>query len=369
MDFMDKKFVLHISKTSLAGAPIRIVNALNKYTNYSARLANFMPSALEGNIPIYDEDLNWQIEPDKSMIRDLVKKADIIHFHHFMELEFYNPFLINFYKETKPGCKFLRHFHTDKDYITRNDLDFSKYYPNDKQPRIVIPHYPERTFMDCQILPNIIPIHEQYCSPVQTNNSKPVVVYSVSNKTSYKKERWATKGYPEVIEVLKKLSKELDFELVEISRLPFYDAMKLKQQADIVIGDVVTGSYHLTELEALSLGKPSLTYLDGRSVMTFMNTFKTKEIPFVNVNIDNLEFVLKDLLENKTLRENVGRFSREWMEKYYDDSVLIKSFIEIYDKLLQNENITRTGYKEYPDVKEFLYNRVYDYNWLRLKQS
>ena len=33
--------------------------------------------------------------------------------------------------------------------------------------------------------------------------------------------------------------------------------------ADIVIGDIVTGSYHLTELEALSMGKPSLMYTIG----------------------------------------------------------------------------------------------------------
>lgn len=365
---MNKKLVLHISKTSLAGAPIRIVNALNKYTDYSARLANFMPSFLGDDCSnqIYDEDLNWQIEADKKIIRDLVKQADIIHFHHFMELEFYNPFLINFLKETKPNCKLLRHFHTDKQYISKNDLDFNKYFPNDKLPKVVIPHYPERTFMDCSILPNIIPIHDKLYTPQNTNNEKVVVAYSASNKTSYKQERWATKGYPEVIEKLKDLSQKLDFELTEIVKMPFNQAMQTKQTADIVIGDIVTGSYHLTELEALSMGKPSLTYLDGRSVMTFMNTFKTSEIPFVNVNLDNLEYALKDLVENKTLRNNIGQFSRKWIEKYYDDSILIKEFTNIYDKLLNGENLKRAGYNEDIDVKEFLYNRVYDYNWLRL---
>ena len=363
-----EKLVLHVSKTSLAGAPIRIVNALNKYTDYKARLANFMPSAIDGEIQIYEEDLNWQIESDKSIIRDLVKKADIIHFHHFMEMEFYNPFLINFLKETKPGCKLLRHFHTDKDYISRTDLDFNKYYPNDKLPRVVIPHYPERTFLDCSILPNILPINESYCMPKDVNNTKPIVVYSASNRTSYKQERWATKGYPEVIEKLEHLSEELNFELVEIVRKPFFEAMEIKQNADIVIGDIVTGSYHLTELEALSMGKPTLTYLDGRSVMTFINTFKTKDIPFVNVNIDNLEYALCDLVKNKNLCRNIGNFSREWMEKFYDDKVLIKSFTNIYDKLLNGENIVREGYPEHKDAKEFLYNRVYDYNWMRITE-
>jgi len=284
------------------------------------------------------------VKSDKSIIRDLVKKADIIHFHHFMEMEFYNPFLINFLKETKPECKLLRHFHTDKEYISRTDLDFNKYYPNDKLPRVVIPHYPERTFLDCSILPNILPINESYCMPKDVNNTKPIVVYSASNRTSYKQERWATKG-----NLKKRNSTNI-------------------QNADIVIGDIVTGSYHLTELEALSMGKPTLTYLDGRSVMTFINTFKTKDIPFVNVNIDNLEYALCDLVKNKNLCRNIGNFSREWMEKFYDDKVLIKSFTNIYDKLLNGENIVREGYPEHKDAKEFLYNRVYDYNWMRITE-
>ncbi len=365
---MTEKFVLHISKSSLAGAPIRIVNAINQYTDYRARLLNFVPSEINNETQIYDEDLSWQSEDDKKLARELIKKADIIHFHHFMDLEFYNPFVINFLKETKSECKFLRHFHSDKSYIEKTDLDFKKIYPNDKVPRIVIPHYPERGFMDCVIVPNIIPIWEKYCSPVTTDNPKPVVVYSASNKTSYKVERWATKGYPEVMEKLSELKDKLGFELKTIAGIPFKEAMKIKQNADIVIGDIVTGSYHLTELEGLALGKPTLSYLDGRSVMTFVKTFKTDDIPFVNVNIDNLEFALEDLVTNKELRANLGNFSRKWIEKYYDDRVLIKNFTDIYDKLINDIPFSREGCDEDKDVKEFLYHRVYDYNWRRISQ-
>ncbi len=365
-NIMSECLVLHVSKTSLAGAPIRIVNALNKYTDYTARLINFMPSSLMDDTNVFEEDLNWQSSSDKPIIRDLIKKADIIHFHHFMDLEFYNPFLINFFKETKPSCKFLRHFHTDKQFIMRNDLDFNKFYPKDNLPRVVIPHYPERTFMDCTIVPNIIPINEAYCMPKTVENKKPIVAYSASMRTSYKKERWATKGYPEVTAKLRELSSKLDFELIEIVGKTFEKAMEIKQNADIVIGDVVTGSYHLTELEALSLGKPCLTYLDGRSVMTFINTFKSSDIPFVNVNIDNLEPALEALIRNKDLRINLGAFSRKWIEKYYNDELLIKHFVELYEKLLNDKPLTRENCFEYTDVKEFLYNEVYDYNWQRL---
>ncbi len=366
---MAKKKVVHISKTSLAGAPIRIVQALNKYTNYEARLVNFMPTELSNGEYVFDEDLNWQDKNSRNEAIKLIKDADIIHLHHFMDLEFYNPFLINFKKETKSGCKFLRHYHTDKEYIAKNDLDFNKLYPNDNVPSIVIPHYPERTFLDYPIVPNIIPIRDKDYMPINNNNDKIKVAFSVSNKNSYKNERWATKGYPEVSAALRDLSDKMNFEYIEISDMPLKNALQIKQHADIIVGDIVTGSYHLTELEGLSLGKPTLTYLDQRSVMTFINTFCTKDIPFVNVNLNNLECALSDIIQNAELRKSIGEFSRVWMEEYYDDKILINVFVDIYENLLCGKEIIRSGMDNYKNVKEFLYNRIYDYNWLSKKAS
>ena len=74
--------IVHISYTPLAGSPIRIVNAINKYTTLNARLINLNPS-LYGN-RIFQEDLIW--EKDKEEALELISKADIIHFHHWMEL-------------------------------------------------------------------------------------------------------------------------------------------------------------------------------------------------------------------------------------------------------------------------------------------
>ena len=362
---MKDKLVVHISKTSLAGAPIRIVQALNKYTDYEARLINYMPSRLDDGNCIFDEDLDWQDKSIRDEARNLIKNADIIHLHHFMDLEFCNPFLINFLKETKNGCKFLRHYHSCKQYITKNEFDFQKFYPKDTLPSVIIPHCPERTFLNYPILPNILPIHDADYLPQKTNNKKLKVIYSVSNKASLKQERWDTKGYPEVSAILKNLSEKLNFEYVEIAKVPLKESLRIKQQSDIIIGDVVTGSYHLTELEALSLGKPSLTYLDGRSVMTFMNTFNTPEVPFVNVNYKNLDFVLKDLISNRSLRENIGKFSRKWIEKYYDDKILVQRFAETYDKLILGMKLVRDSMLEDDELKDFLYNKIYDYDWLK----
>ena len=359
----NEKLVLHIAKTSLAGAPIRLVNALNKYTNYKSRLLVFMPITDEtGEEYKYPEDLNWHVEEEKEEAKKLIKEADIIHFHHFMDLQI-NPFLTYFDKETKAGCKFIRQFHSPYEYINKTEIRFEEAYKKDSLPKIVIPHCAERTFLNLDIVPNIIPIDEEYCKPLKTNNKKLKVMYSASCKTPRLEERWATKGYPEVSAKLKELSKKLDFEYVEISNTGFFETMNLKRQCDIVIGDTVTGSYHLTELEALSQGKPCLTYLDARSAMTFMNTFKTKDIPFVNVYMDEIENALNELINNKELREDIGRFSREWMENHYKEEILIKQFTDVYDRLLADKEIERADANVHAAAKEFLYNRVYDFRW------
>ena len=358
----DEKLILHIARTSLAGAPIRLVKALNKYTPYKARLLDFIPLKMEDGEYKFPEDLDWYVPENREEAKELIKNADIIHFHHYMDLEI-NPFLVNFKKETKPGCKFIRQFHSSYEFINRSEIRFEENYKKDTLAKIVIPHYPERTFLNLEIAPNIIPIDEEYCKPFRTNNRKLKVMYSASCTTPRLDERWATKGYPEVSAILKELSKKLDFEYVEISNTQFYETMNLKRQCDIVVGDTVTGSYHLTELEALSMGKPCLTYLDARSAMTFMNTFKTKDIPFVNVYMDEIENALTELIKNKELREDIGRFSREWMEKHYKEEILIKQYTDIYNKLLVGEEIERPDSKEHAAAKEFLYNKVYDYRW------
>lgn len=356
-----KKLVVHIARTSLAGAPIRIVNALNKYSEYSARLINFTPAKTSDGALVYEEDLHWNVDKDEAL--DLIKNADIIHFHHWFDLKF-NPFLIDFFAITKPNCKMMRHFHSDRYFLSKTEIKFDEMYKKDKLPKVVIPHYPERTFMDLPILPNIMPIKDEEYLPKEINNEKVKVVYSASQSRSMYEFRWATKGYEQVSKKLKELSERFNFEYIEISGKTFKEAMSLKRDSDIVVGDIVTGSYHLTELEGLSQGKPVLTWLDGRSVSTFMNTFKSKNIPFVNVNLSEIEDVLKELVENKDLRKHIGEYSRNWIEQSYKEEVLIKEFSRVYSELLKTGTIkTRVNCEKFVEAKEFINNRLYDIKW------
>lgn len=349
--------VVHLSLSPLAGAPIRLVNALNKHTNIEARLINFNPQCYGSRT--FPEDLSWNDNREECI--SLIKNADIIHLHHFINVsDSDNPFQFNFSEAVKKNCKFIRHFHSDLAYVSGKRFKKAKQILEDKFTKLVIPHYPERTFLSATIVPNIVPIHDEIFMPKQTTNKKIKVFYSSSTKASRWDDRWQTKGWPEVTDVLKKLSKELEFEYIEAYGIPYKECQSLKQSADIVIGDLVTGSYHLTELEALAQGKTVICNPDPRTLLTLSNLTGCKDFPFVISNLQSLPEVLRYLIQNPELLKNIGKFGRKWMEDYYDDKILIQQYVKIYNDITDGKTLFRNGHNQDADVKDFLYNKLYD---------
>ena len=274
--------IVHIALTPLAGAPIRIVEAINKHTDFKARLIDFDPYRYKQRT--FPEDLIW--EKDKEQCLQLISQADIIHFHHFMDIESENnPFNINF-KKIAPKAKFIRHYHTNlKQFCKWNNINETSVL-NDKYPKLIVPHCAERSILDACIVPNIIPIYDAILTPRTTNNSPLQIFYSASSgDSSMWQARWESKGVPEVCSKFENLSKKADFNFKLIQNTPYVECMKLKQESDIIIGDTTSGSYHLTDLEALSMGKPVFSYLDSRSQFVLQNLLQCDSLPFINTRL------------------------------------------------------------------------------------
>lgn len=345
--------VVHLTYTPLAGAPIRIVNALNTFTDVKARLINLNPNAY--NSRVFPEDLIWQ--QDKNIALSLISAADIIVCHHPMDLV-NNKFGINLKELAKPSCKFIQHFHSNRFVYGPSNPCLKGF-----NARAVIPHCPERSFLDVEILPNIIPTQSEELSPKKTENEIPIVAFSASTKRKRFERRWDTKGYPEVSSKLKKLSTKLGFKYVEIFGIPYNEAIKIRREADILIGDIVTGSFHLTEFEGLSQGKVVFCFLDGRSMQNFISYFKCNDCPFVNTSINDIEIVLKNLLKNKNLLSDIGNFSRDWITKYYNEENLVCHHVDFYQRVLKGEEVLRTDSDKFAEAKRFLYKDLYDLHW------
>lgn len=267
-------------------------------------------------------------------------------------------------------------FSSDLNYISQgNQVDESvimipkERILQDKYPKLVIPHCAERTFLDTFIVPNIIPINDEILIPNKVENEIKKVFYSASSPNSMWITRWNTKGLPEIDYCFNKLKEKANFEFQTIQNLPYVDCQKIKQNSDIVIGDITSGSYHLTDLESLSQGKPTFTYLDSRSQLTLTNLLGCNDLPFINTRLEEIELPFLEIIKDKNLQKEIGQFSRFWIEKYYNEQKLVKFYEEAYEKVLNNEPLHRQNYLQFKEAKVFLYNKLYDLQWQSRKNE
>ena len=349
-----------MAETPLAGAPIRLVSALNKYSEVDARLINYNPKCYgERTFP---EDLDWGDETQKAVAMDIIREADVFHVHHPIDVDSSrNVFGINF-SEVNPSAKFLFQIHSDLKHFDEAKRDFLL---NIAHQKCVIMHCPERDLIGCPVVPNIVDIESATMLPKVTKNKRPVVFYSPSSPYGVADHRWNSKGKPEVLKVLLSIQKKVDFEIRLVENTPYEECMQIKRDSDIVIDDITTGSFHLSALEGLSMGKPTISFLDSRAVAVCSTLTRSRDLPFVNVRLKELERPLTELLVDQSLRECVGSYSRHWMESHYNVHQNIGIYVDLYDEILSKdihpEVITDTD--EYFKAKDFLFREVNDYIW------
>ena len=351
---------VHVSYTPLAGAPIRIVNALNKWTDIKARLINLNPNIYGERV--FEEDLIWEKDIEEAL--RLIANADIICFHHWMKLDD-NGFKINFLNTAKKNCKFIRQFHSNLDFISGYNDDNKKIILSDNLPKLVTPHAHERSFLNAKIVPFIIPINDENYKPQhKTENDKPTIFYSYTFNNEGFSSRWDTKGYLEVSLLLEQFKDSANIK--KITNIPFSECLRIKRNSDIVIDDIITGNYHYTSLEALSQGKTTLAYLDNRTQYILRELTGASELPFVNVKMEEAKYVLEELCRDKKLREQIGDYSRKFMEKYCSDKDLIKIYKKVYEDILNGKDISR----EYPkNANKWLSIDIEDLIWKARKEN
>ncbi len=352
--------IVFLTCTPLAGAPIRIANALNRYTDNTVRVIDLNPN-IYGN-RTFPEDLIWNNNKEESI--ELIANADIIQTFHFFDVSSANNgFNFNFEKCAKKNVKFIRMFESELDFIAGSNDYYKNLILNDKYPKLVIPHYPERTFLDAFVVPNIIPINDDILLPKNTNNNTIKVFYSASSSGSMWCTRWNTKGYPEIVKKFSELKKKNDFDFITVTDAPYKKCQQIKQDSNIVIGDITSGSYHLTDLEALSMGKPTFAYLDSRTQLTLTTLLGCTDLPFINTRIEEIDMPFLELINDRILLKEIGEFSRYWIEKYYNERDLVKFYEKAYGKVMNNEPLHRQNYLDFNNAKVFLYNRLYDLQW------
>jgi hypothetical protein len=319
--------VVHFSRTRLAGAPVRLVQALQRHTDCSARLVDLVRWGT------FDHDVVFAEDPDVAV--ELAEKADIIHLHNHLDLNSCDFSPIDFLSLKKRGKFFVRHFHSTPMLVAQVMGISVPEVLNDSIPSIVIAQYPERFYPRARVVPNIIP---QDCpdylpTPMPDTFS---IVFSPTWGGSAWSSRWDTKGAPEVLRLLRQVGRRTGCVFRYVTGQPLKRVMEEKRNSSVVIDDLITGSYHLSGLEGLCLGRPVLGYLDARVQAVLQEISGSRSCPFVNVRLEDALEVLTHLSEHPADAAETGRAGRQWVENHWTDRVLVGHFVDVYEKLMSD---------------------------------
>jgi hypothetical protein len=345
--YPNKINVLHIAKTNCAGAIWNLNSILNTYTNIQSRVITF---ANITNGIHYPQDVLFS-ETEK--VLELIKNADIIHFHNWIDQ---NSIEMESYKELIKDKICLLQYHSEPaliqkafkvDPVERNDIQ-----------TLVIAQKHVRFYPKSTVVPNLIDIYSSENQVTITKNEKLTILYTPTDTASYEdyNNTCKGKGYKETSQILKELESEGQIRAIIKTKLQKDDLLKLRQESDVIIDECVTGGFHLTSLEALSQGKVCIAYLDQemRHFLTHFTNCKDSDLPWLNTKVHNLKQVLQMLVDNPTIVSFYKRYSREWMERFWNPKILGKRFEQIYaQSLLEKNQPLSTNIKRFNRIQSF----------------
>ena len=309
--------ILHLSDTTLSGAPHRLSETYNKYSGHESRHIVWHPVI---HTRVFPTDMIGS-QMEKEEIEGWLEWADVIHYHNRWKRQE----IFTRWKLDPPEKPSLIQIHSP-----RESEDFSEELESGL-PIAVIAQYhtrqwPEKRF----IVPNVVDIHDPSHMIVERPARKiPIVSYAPSNAVC---RGWDDKSYTVVAPIAKRLSLNNEILYQRIINMPHTDCLKLKQIADIGIDEVSTGSYHMSSLEYLSMGVACIGRLDEDCERVVKDLTGADWLPWVMSSPVKFKSDLSVLVRTRSYIE-IGKRSREWMEKYWNPEDVCNYYTSVYESL------------------------------------
>jgi hypothetical protein len=307
--------ILHLSDGALSGAPVRLAQ-VQRLGGLEARMLN-VDHAFGSRV--YGHDALMDDGPD--LVTRLLEEADVLHFHNWWRESFLfatYPWAWELARD-KPS---VIQFHTSR----RPHHEASLAEPS--LLKLVVAQYHVRFYPECRPMPNAVPIDDPLHRPLGVENDPPVVAFTPPQCEDT--EGWGRKGARETLPVL-----ESGFRHRFITEAPWEKAMRLRQECDIAIDEVVTGSYHMCSLESLSQGLATIAGLDAQTVDALELVTGTREHPWIVASPETLRLVLRELVEDDGFRQAKRREAREYMERHWNPAAIAARYLEVYTEALE----------------------------------
>ncbi len=313
--------LVFFNRSPLAGMPWRTMKVCDKYLRAHGEgwARSIVDKAAYGNGISFPHDL-LASDIEAAIV---MKDADLVIFSSY----------------GKPGNGLLAKKPWARHYSTEHFRWVEK--TPDPAYSTVVAQYQHRFAPHLDVLPNCIPIEDWRFMPGDKPKDRVMIVYTPSNrKPRGGKNPWASKGYSETIEQLRKLSVQFKdrVEVLVLENRPNEEVLRAKRHAHVVIDECVTGSYHSSGLEGLSCGAVTLAHIDGDTLVAQRKLWPDSDLllPFLSTTVFHLKATLETLVGNPDLLTMMGEANREWMSTNYSEEWQATRWVNWHQKCLNS---------------------------------
>lgn len=181
--------------------------------------------------------------------------------------------------------------------------------------------YVEKHYKRVHILRQFITLDRFKPSYPSNHATRPLIVHAPTN-THLK----GTEFILEAINRLRRNGHKFEFKLIE--GMTQEAAIRHYRKADIIIDQLLQGSFGVFSLEGMALGKPVVCYIREQ----LLNKYPPG-LPIVVADSTTCYEVLKQLILKPERRQLIGKAGRQYIERYYDSHILSKQLKTIYEQL------------------------------------
>lgn len=338
--------VVHLSSNPISGSPYELNKLLNLYsTNIQSRLiqgtANYRSDI---DIPerSFPYDLLWNENKDECI--KLIQDADILHIHNSI-------FPQDLKEYIRPSQVVVLQLYS----VYRDKLEPLLNKTMELNPIVTIADQPWQKQVYADLSNIYLPLVKTNFCDISTNQN-PIIVYAPTNKLPLSHPY--SKGYYEVLEILYRLKQKFNFELRLLESIPYEENLKQKQNADIIIDDIINeNAYHGTSLEAACYGAIALTNYSGI------------DYPFKKTTLKTLEETLLRYLHKPNILSYDKTKLKEWQKLNYTPEILNQKYESFYLSLctqkseIENIENPREQSERMEKSKTFLFQTMCD--WLQ----
>ena len=188
---------------------------------------------------------------------------------------------------------------------------------------------PRGPWPEYDVVPPAIVLDDWHPSPTEPGETL---------RVAHAPSKRAVKGTQAVLDAVESLQRRgAPIELDLIEGVPNVEARRRYAAADVVVDQLRVGWYGMFAIESMALAKPVVVHLDEQGAAETEDAFGL-ELPLVRADEQRVEDVLAALVEMRADLPELGRRSREYVERVHAHTAVARRVLEIYERVMPSSS-------------------------------